>query len=142
MSVGQSKCKTKTADPCIRQLRFYNAEVHPKLTVGLADGGPWVLQSEDGEVAVVGRTSRCFHQERSSVLLQMRVIYNFSKLKNRHVFSILCMGVHTCLGVHVGIRGQPIGVCSLHRYVDSRHITQVVRLVVSAVLLTCFYLYF
>lgn len=81
MSVGQSKCKTKTADPCIRQLHFYNPEVHLKLTVGPADGGPWVLQSEDGEVAVVERTSRCFHQERSSVLLQMRVVYNFSKLK-------------------------------------------------------------
>lgn len=51
------------------------------------------------------------------------------------------MGVHTCLGVHVGIRGQPVGVSSLHCYVDSRHITQVVRLVISA-LLTCLYLYF
>lgn len=101
-----------------------------------------MLQSEDGEVAVVERTSRCFHQERSSVLLQMRVVYNFSKLKNRHVFSVLCMGVHTCLSVHVGIREQPVGVSSLHCYVDSRHITQFVRLVISAILTDLFLLVF
>lgn len=77
----QSKCKTKTAGPCIRQLLFYNAEVYLGLTVGPADGDPWVLQSEDGEVAVVERASRCFHWGRSSVLLQMRVVYNFFKLK-------------------------------------------------------------
>lgn len=78
VSVGQSKCRTQTASPCIRQLCFYNAEVHLELTVRPADGGPCVLQSEDGQVAVVEQASRCFHQGRSSVLLQMRVVYNFS----------------------------------------------------------------
>lgn len=43
---------------------------------------------------------------------------------------ITCLGggVHTCHSVHVKVRGQVLGVCSLLLCVDLRHWIQVVRL--------------